>query len=342
MTAIGKSVSQSPAAGAPSDSVAREGASHDDAPLCFLHVPKSGGESVAEALRSALPDGAASPLKIDLEVCRMVFSSIDDVEEPLRSKIALSDEDHDSLGDYRFVIGHFTLATMLRVAPPSRIATVLREPRARLLSLYLFFRLPHVQAVSASYCGDLIDTVSRPLDEFLVEPGIASATDNQLCRMILSGDDRIPDDGFIAEATVEEVAVSAVERLDRLGFVGILESGDDMWQGLSQMFGVVLDPRRINESSTPAASADADQMPLVDSAAVFDGLEQRTAADGIVYETLLARSCGTPDSARRRAREAFVDQLARFDRVSATSMPERPRASLAVAFRDKTRSSDFS
>jgi hypothetical protein len=33
---------------------------------------------------------------------------------------------------FRAVIGHFRLSTLLQIAPPASIATVLREPRARL------------------------------------------------------------------------------------------------------------------------------------------------------------------------------------------------------------------
>lgn len=304
------------------------------APLCFLHVPKCGGQSVERALEAALPDGAVAPRGADFGGCRTVSSrtSFEDVDEWVRSLIAIRDEEVDSLRDYRVVAGHFMLPTLLRIAPPARIVTVLREPRARLLSLYLFFRTPDMHELWADYCGDLLDTALRPLEAFLFEPKIARATDNQVCRMVLSGDERIPDDGFIADRDVEVVAAATLEQLDRLGFAGILESGDDMWRGLSRTFGVALDPTRTNESSTPVASAGAEPIPPFDSAAVFDGLERRTSADRIVYETLVARTCGGSAAARRWADEALADQLARFDRVSAASMTETSRTPLASAY----------
>jgi hypothetical protein len=303
-------------------------------PLCFLHVPKCGGQSVERALEAAVPQGSVAPRGADLEGCRAVsnLASFEDVEEWVRALIAIRDEDVDELRDYRFVTGHYTLPTLLRLTPPERIVTVLREPRVRLVSLYLFFRMPDMHEVWGNYCGGLLDSASRPLEEFLTDPAIARATDNQVCRMVLSGDPRIPDDGFVADGNVESIAADTVQQLDRLGLVAILESGDSMWRDMSRALGVELEPRRVNESSTPTASAGAAPIPAFDSAAVFDGLERRGAADRIVYETLVARTHGGPQAARRRADHALAEQLARFDRVRAAATTEPPRTPLAAAY----------
>lgn len=308
-------------------------------PLCFLHVPKCGGQSVERALEAALPDGAVAPRGADLGGSRIVsdLDSFDDADEWVRALIAITDEDVESLRTHRVVAGHYMLATFLRISRPARIATVLREPRARLLSLYLFFRTPQMREVWADYCGTMLAGASRALEQFLHDPRLARATDNQVCRMVLDGDRRVPDDGFIAEHDAERIAASALEQLDRLGFVGILESGDALWRDLSDMFGVPLVPRRVNESSTPVASVGAAPIPPYDSAAVFDGLERRTAADRIVYETLVARTCGGLDEARRRADTALAKQLDRFHQVGARSTAGPPRAPLATAYRKEGR-----
>jgi hypothetical protein len=299
-----------------------------------LHVPKCGGQSVERALEAVVPPGAVARRGADLEGCRIVsnLASFEDVEEWVRELIAIREEEVEELRDYRFVTGHYMLPTLLRLAPPERIVTVLREPRARLVSLYLFFRMPEMHEVWGDYCGDLLGGAARPLEEFLTDPAIARATDNQVCRMVLSGDRRIPDDGFIADGDVAAIAADTLEQLDRLGLVAILESGDAMWRDMSQALGVELEPKRVNESSTPTASVGAAPIPPFDSAAVFDGLERRSAADRIVYEELVARAHGGPRAARRRADDALAEQLARFDEVHAAAAAEPARTPLAVAY----------
>ncbi len=314
-------------------SVTGADASRTSAPLCFMHVPKCGGQSIEASLAAVIPTGIA-PHGADFGGCRIVsgLESFEDVEDWLRPLLAIREDEIEALGEYRVVAGHFMLPTLLRIAPPTRIATVLREPRARLLSLYLFFRTPRMREVWNDYCGDLLDSAAGPLDEFLHEPAIARATDNQVCRMVLGNDKRIPDDGFIAERDVATVAASTLAQLDQLGFVGILESGALMWRALSRMFGVELTPVRVNESGTPEASAGANAIPSYNETAAFDALDRRSAADRMVYEALVTRTHGSSHAARRHADNVLSGQLARFERVRAAGTSEPSRTPLAVAY----------
>ena len=74
----------------------------------------------------------------------------------------------------------------------------------------------------------------RPLWEFLSEPLLAPAIDNQVCRMLLHGDPRLPVSDFAVSSDIESIATDAIEQLDTFGFVGILDSGRNLWQGLAQ------------------------------------------------------------------------------------------------------------
>jgi SAM-dependent methyltransferase len=300
------------------------------ATTCFLHVPKSGGQSIRQSLEAALPEGSLSPRGIDEAGCRILsdYSNFDQVPDWIRSQIAVGEDEVESLAEHRAVTGHFMLETLLRVTAPARIATLLREPRARLLSLYLFLRTPLMREVWDSYCGEVLSSASRPLEAFLAQPRIARATDNQVCRMILHRHPRVPDEGFIAQADVEALASATLEQLDQLGFVGVLESGAAAWHGLGEMFGVALEPVRVNESSTPEASVGAGPVPAVDLDAALKGIELRTAVDRIVYETILARTCGGPNEAQRLADAAFTQQLERFQAVRDASMVESAQADL--------------
>ncbi|MFI4992214.1 MAG: hypothetical protein ACHQCH_01190 [Solirubrobacterales bacterium] len=133
--------------------------------------------------------------------------------------------------------------------------------------------------------------------------------DNQVCRTLLDGDARIPDEGFIAETDIEAVASDAIGRLETLGFIGVLELGDSAWQGLARLFGATLEPRRLNvtgEQGRPVAAAPGETLVTV---AALDLIEQRNAADRAVYDHALALA-GVRDGERLRlADSAFARQL---------------------------------
>src|SRR5271156_2805263 len=110
-------------------------------PKCFLHIPKSAGSSIHSALEAALPAGSLAPQRTD----SWLFCGFNDFEllrPEARSLIAANLPEVQSLGRSRAVSGHFSLTTLLQIADQSSIATVLREPRARLLSLYTYWRTP--------------------------------------------------------------------------------------------------------------------------------------------------------------------------------------------------------
>ena len=221
---------------------------------------------------------------------------------------------------YRAVSGHFSLSTLLQIAPASAIGTILREPRARLLSLYSYWRTPNVFDAWLPY--SLEEHALKPLDRFMAEPRVAAAVDNQVCRMLLGDDPRIPSDSFIAGHDIEAIASDAISQLDTLGFVGVLELGDTARQGLAQLFGVSLEPRMLNVTgkwSNPAAVRPQEQLAVTDT---LDLIEQRNKADRILYDHALALA-GIGDRERQRlAQTTFVDQLVRLGDLLGSSAAE--------------------
>ena len=55
-----------------------------------------------------------------------------------------------------------------------------------------------------------------------------------MCRILLRGDPRIPLFDLIAPDHYGGLASEAIDRLDRLGFVGVLERGQATWDGFSR------------------------------------------------------------------------------------------------------------
>lgn len=276
-----------------------------ETPKCFLHIPKCAGMSIHAALQAALPVGSLAPRRFD----RSVFADFHDFEllpEEARNLIAVDRRETQALGKFRVVSGHFSLPTLLQITDPLSISTVLREPRTRLLSLYAYWRVPGIHDLWSPY--RTADHAQRPLGEFLSQPRIASVIDNQICRMLLYGDERLPESSFTAESDIESIAADAVAQLDALGFVGVLEQGD-IWQGLARLFNVKLIPTKLNiteELERPTA-AERKKRPTSET---LDLIQERNAADLLVYNHVLARAGLDTSERQRLGDETFAYQLA--------------------------------
>lgn len=281
------------------------------------------------ALEAAFPDGAVAQRRSDTSIfCD--FSAFDRIDEPARALVAVGDEEIAALARYRVVSGHFSLPTLLRLAPASNVATVLREPRTRLISAFMFLRLTPIVDFWGPYGREVLSRPAQSFEACLSEERVARATDNQACRLLLHGDPRLPDGKFVAPADAQGVAESALDRLDRLGYVGILER-DDVWAGMSRFFGATLEPVRTNVTGEGELPVGALPIPAFDMEAVLELIDQRSAADRIVYDTLLGQRCADQEEVRRVADAAFAAELVRFGNLTGaavrpSSPAERPAA----------------
>jgi len=281
-----------------------------------MHVPKSAGTSFRIALAAALPPGSLSPKQMEPSSFHS-FRAFDRLGPDARAVVAANDEEIRALADHPAVFGHFSLATLAALTPPSRIGTVVREPRARLLSHYLYLRLSvSLRTTWAAY--GIHTAAEQPLTAFLTEPRVAPATDNSTCRMLLHGDPRIRDAHFIPEAELASVAEAAWERLDELGFVGMLEAPDAAWRGLGALFGVDLSPARQNVIGEGEIQPEMLPVPSLGGAEALELVERRTAADAVLYERIARRFAGGEEAARRLADAAFAEQLVRYGSFTCT------------------------
>jgi hypothetical protein len=275
-----------------------------------MHIPKSAGMSFHAALESALEPGSLTPRRMDTSTfCG--FRDFDLLQPSVRDRIATNDEEVEAMREFRAISGHFSLDILLRLTTASAVGTILREPRARLMSLYMYWRVPKIFDELLPYSVE--EYSLKPFDLFLSEPRLAPAVDNQVCRLLLLGDPRIPNDGFISDSYVEAVATDAIARLDTLGFVGVLELGDSAWEGLAQFFGVDLEPHKINvtgESGDPVAALPGEEL---FTAKTLDLLERRNAVDRVIYEHGLGLAGVCPEDRGQLAETAFRRQLTRLN-----------------------------
>jgi hypothetical protein len=300
--------------------------------MCFLHIPKSAGSSIFAALEAALPPGSLAPQRSDASLfCD--FEHFELLPPEARSQVAASPGEIRSLGRYRAVSGHFSLPTLLQITDASSICTVLREPRARLLSLYMYWRTPGIGEGWVPY--RVHEHARHPLSKFLTEPSLAPALDNQVCRMLLHGDPRLPESSFATESDIEAIAMDAIERLETLGFVGVLELGDDAWRGVARLFAVTLDPVDVNvtgEDVFPEAIQPEEELFAAD---VHDLLERRSAADLLVYDHALALAGLDVHERRRLVDGAFARQLVKLGDLIGHSATQAAERSAEIRHRDE-------
>jgi hypothetical protein len=277
---------------------------------CFMHVPKSAGTSMHVALERALPHGAVSPRRMDpWAFC--CFRDFDRLGDEARAVVAADDSELDELASYAAVSGHFGLRSLTRLSPPARIGIVLREPRARLISHYLYLRVtPGIREVWQPY--DTFTPADRPFDDFLRERRVAMTSDNKTTRMLVQGDPRVRDGEFIAASDLAPLAEAAWRSLEQLGFVGALELGMDAWAGLGTLFGVDLEPVVVNTTGVEGLRPGALPVPAFDERTTLDLLERRTAADQVLYMRASAGLAGSEAAARGLARDAFAAQWDRL------------------------------
>ena len=283
-------------------------------PLCFLHVPKSAGQSFHEALIATHSASAVSARRCDWAQFAC-FDDFDSLPGPIRTTVVADDEELMAMSTLAVVSGHFSLSNLLRLTTPDRVATILREPRARLLSLYAYFRLtPRLLDAWGPY--DIMRHGHRPLDEFLAEPTIAVETDNILCRMLLDEDARLPRDNFIAPDDVDALTRDACGRAGQLGLVEILERGRPAWKRFGSFFGVGGEPERSNVTAEESAGVASLPRLAPITERTIELLDQRNAVDLRIYRWVLERDGLTVEGARRLGDAAFAEQLLRLGNIA--------------------------
>lgn len=185
-----------------------------------MHVPKTAGISFTMALRGAT-DIPGETFGFD----RHQFGSFDgfaQLDELQRSLVRLRVSDWPR--EVGFARGHVTLGTLRAAYPQHELLTVLREPRARLISLWRFWR-GQSEADFASWgaWGERTRAACGPLGRFLANPLLATQTDNVLVRLLLAPHPLVPAEGFIPPAADRLLLPAARSALAGFDFVGLVE-----------------------------------------------------------------------------------------------------------------------
>jgi len=209
------------------------------------------------------------------------FADFDTFTAEERQRIFLTPADLPPAAD--FVAGHFAYSTLRAAYPGAQLVTVLREPFARVLSLWMFWRrTPDSALAGVAGWGDYVREARRPLKAFLSEPRIAAQTDNMALRMLLWPHPQIPAAGFIDPAHDALLLRAARQRLEKFDFVAVMEA-PDLVAELQAYLGTAASYARLNETGDMPAELKTPLAAELDTQTV-QLLEARSRLDLALWE----------------------------------------------------------
>ncbi len=193
--------------------------------VSFLHFEKTAGTSLASLITELF-----HPLQIDDDPQRGTAPHILSAFPPFASS---------TLNGKALVWGHYDLPALRRLDPRRLVITILRDPRARLLSLYHFWRSVDPALVEAGAVSFNVAAAHRlDLLGFLrsTDPLIRNYIDNVYVRR-LTGSYALSASTDRLRCEPADILRQAIVALDSLDFVCIVERIDDDLPVLGRMIG---------------------------------------------------------------------------------------------------------
>jgi hypothetical protein len=291
----------------------------------FLHVPKAAGSSIRSALTAAYPTASTSRYSYD----HVLFGHFDryDTFAPGLRAITLLPDDQPDRTDVALIVGHFAVQTLTRFVEVGDIFTVLREPRARVLSHQLFWSTRTAAATERYGEYQVERTAVDGMKRFLTNPAGVHQYDNLHVRM-LCGDD-LPTDRALSSAELADATSAASATLHALGAVTFVES-PAFWPDVANFVGLTGDEPHENVTGS-------NDVPVSFSGPQFDAetlelLHLATVGDAALYREVVATHLGLDaDNAQRHADGSFVAQVERYSRHVSRSEADRRHSETGTA-----------
>jgi hypothetical protein len=189
--------------------------------LVFLHLPKTGGTTLHNHLAQFFEQQ---------DICPERFNGL--------RKLPLG-----QLARYRFISGHYDLASCQAIPGEKKIITFLREPRARLVSLYNFLKAHRPEVAKRNDWGLVLMADELTIEQFFAHPevrrhpyinnGMTRALADHLSMEVWAARDPEADCRDVSDAVDD-----ALDSLKALAAFGILERFDESVQLLTDSLGV--------------------------------------------------------------------------------------------------------
>ena len=302
------------------DALMRQVPGCDGRRIGFMHVPRTSGTTLVHEIGRGM-GARRSAYALD-PVLFGDFTDFDSLARPHRRMVHLDARRLPRRAD--LIAGHLSRAT-LRASGRESLMTVLREPRSRLLSHWMFWR-NHTDAElrPLGRWGERVKLARAPLSVFLSDRTVACQTDNIVTRMLLWPDPRIPVDGHIEPDADEGLREAAIAALDRFAFADLIEN-PGLHANLGSWLGMSLRYERRNETRplAPGRTTSLDrEMDLLTCSL----MTQRCRLDTALWTHLAGRRLGAAAPAiRRQAEQAGLRRCALL-LAGAAPVPRRDAA----------------
>lgn len=189
--------------------------------LVFLHLPKTGGTTLHHQLAQFFAPQ---------DICPERFNSL--------RKLPLGE-----IASYRFISGHYDLASCQSIPGKKKIITFLREPRARLVSLYNFLKAHRLEVANRNGWGLVLMADELTIEQFFAHPDVRQHPyiNNGMTRALA---DKLTVEVWPARATEAEcrdvsgLVDDALRLLEELSGFGILERFSESVRLLTDSLGM--------------------------------------------------------------------------------------------------------
>ena len=271
-----------------------------------MHIPKTSGISTAQAIVDAV-----RPPRTFFGFDKSFFGAFDAFGTIAPENLTFIHFSPDTLPpDEPVIRAHMALSTLRAAYPRGRFMTVLREPRCRLLSHYLFWRgFTPAQLEPWGAWAAHSRIAEQPLAAFLTDPRIACQTDNVATRLLLWPNAAIPPGAFIDPEYDASLIAQARTALASLDFADLVENFAFI-ANLANFLSTA-PPGLARHNETAALPAHL-RMPAADafSTKALSALRARSRLDRVLWHTLAA-SRGVSEPATL-AEDSMLAGIARF------------------------------
>jgi hypothetical protein len=243
-------------------------------PVTFLHFERTAGTTLATLLTEKFHplQIATAPLPFDGQCADLA-----------------------RIDDHKLIWGHYDLPAFRRLNARRRIITLLREPTARILSLYYFWRSIDPSRLRMFDDGRVLLAQSLNLLDFLHSDhqSLRDSIDNVYVRRLtgLGGSGTSND---LLEQDPDLSLARAFAALEHVHFVGIVEHLSETLAGLKVALGtdLVSAPLRLNDSAGnptnyPTMYRQIEREEL--TPAIQDALARMTRLDRVLYQSCAAK-----------------------------------------------------
>lgn len=198
-----------------------ESTEYNSSKIVFVHLPKCAGTATTNALRRALKPGSEY---IGLSISTFGhFTAFDTCEKAYRDTIVRSASELPPNAD--FVYGHLQFQFTKQAYPGHKFLLLMREPRSRLLSQWLYWRSNSDEALAPwGEWGEWVKSARQDYADFLSDPRAFCQTDNVAARLLLQPHPLIPEGKLIEESAFGNLERLLKEALDSIDFVDFVEN----------------------------------------------------------------------------------------------------------------------